>query len=724
MNIRELAGMQIDEFELVNLIGEGGMSAVYRAYQEELDRYVAMKILSEQLAKDPDYMTRFQQEAKMAASLEHPHIVPVYDFGIHQAMSFVVMRLLNHTLTDRLTASTPMILNDLIVMMEQIARALDYAHSRGIVHRDVKPSNIMFDESRTAYLVDFGIAKATQAETGLTAEHMVLGTPSYMSPEQWRGEGISSGSDQYAFAIVIFQALTGQLPFRADTPSQLMYKHLHDAPPSANTINPNLSPAVADVLNRAMDKNAARRYPLMSNFVNALKQTLTERTVSPPVISPQTTQVHQKVPVPDRMQQEPVQATMQNPKLAQSQAHQPMMLAQQNRPVAAQGNTILMQVARGGVLGIGLIFALIIIAILVVLFLFAPNPEPQDISSNDGQSAPATINNEDNNAPEIVVTNRREPTQSINISIESALTPVGFIGMDATRLSSVQTLLQRGPVPVRDAIFSPNAVMMASAHGDGMIRLWREGASGNPLVLAGHTDVVSALAFHPNGSILASVGRDATVRLWDTATGQAIALLNGHTGSVRDVVFSPDGTLLASVSEDGTVRLWDIASGQLQRSINVDNTRALTVAFSTDGSLIASGGSSGQVRLWRVSDGVNIRNLEAHSEEIRSLDFSPNGTLLASSSTDNTVILWRFETGETIHILNAQRDVFVVKFNPDGTLLATGTRDNNIRLWNVASGTELKLLTGHTGWILGLDFSPDGSSLISGSGDGSVRLWR
>ncbi|MGJ3240960.1 MAG: serine/threonine-protein kinase [Anaerolineae bacterium] len=380
-NIRELAGLQIDEYKLVSIIGQGGMSAVYRAYQEELDRDVAIKILSGELAQDPSYIARFKDEAKMSARLEHPHIVPVYDFGVQDALSYVAMRLLTSTLTDKMYASHPMSMNDVLVMLEQVARALDYAHSRGIVHRDVKPSNIMFDDNQTAYIVDFGIAKALQqADTGLTAEHMVLGTPSYMPPELWRGDAPLGASDQYALAIVVFQILTGQLPFKADSPSAVMYKHLNEAVPSARQLNPNLSQAVSDVIQRAMHKDPRQRYPLVGNFVNALTHAIT----LPPNAA--ATQEHvavseYDVPIsareladePTMQQAVPVQAvprpTWPNVRPALRPASRPLPRLKRPRK-KRQPNTVMMQMASGGIIGLGIILVLMIIGILVVLYLF------------------------------------------------------------------------------------------------------------------------------------------------------------------------------------------------------------------------------------------------------------------------------------------------------------------------------------------------------------------
>ncbi|MGB7339156.1 MAG: serine/threonine-protein kinase [Phototrophicaceae bacterium] len=384
MNIRELAGLEIDEYKLVSIIGQGGMSAVYRAYQEELDRDVAIKILSDELAQDPNYIKRFQQEAKMSAALEHPHIVPVYDFGIQDELTYVAMRLLRSTLTDKMYASQAMSMNDLLVTLEQVAKALDYAHSKGIVHRDVKPSNIMFDDTKTTYLVDFGIAKATQqADTGLTAEHMVLGTPSYMSPELWRGDAPIGSSDQYALAVVVYQVLTGQLPFQADSPSAVMYKHLNEKPPIASQVNPHLSPAVDAVIHRGMHKDARQRYPLVSNFVNALTQAIlnpasaVETQERPAVVEyvPELSAA-ELVDEPTMQQTVPIQAvprpapevpapSRQNP--ASRALPRPRRPKNKNR-----SNTVMMQVASGGIIGLGIILLLAIIGLGIALYIFSP----------------------------------------------------------------------------------------------------------------------------------------------------------------------------------------------------------------------------------------------------------------------------------------------------------------------------------------------------------------
>lgn len=373
MNIRELAGLKIDEYELKSIIGEGGMSAVYRAYQAELDRHVAIKLLSDKLAQDPSYIKRFQQEARMAASLEHAHIVPVYDSGVYEDMSYVVMRLLHDSLNKRLHSAQLMPMNDVLLMVEQIARALDYAHARGIIHRDVKPSNIMFDDSGTAYLVDFGIAKALQQESNLTMENMVMGTPPYMSPEQWRGEAVGAASDQYAFAIVVFQVLTGRLPYSAETPSQWMYRHINDTPLLANEVNPNLPPSVAEVLRRAMHKEAKRRYPLVSNFSNALSRAIANpNAASDTQERKAVSSVAQTVlrqPVVPAPQAQPIQnnpATIRQP--LQKPISAPVSKVLPPRRKVKGINSNLLYIVGGGLVGLIIVFVLLLVVVGVTYY--------------------------------------------------------------------------------------------------------------------------------------------------------------------------------------------------------------------------------------------------------------------------------------------------------------------------------------------------------------------
>ena len=693
MDIRQLGGTTIDEYTLTDLIGEGGMSAVYRAYQAELERYVAIKILSPELLRQEGYLERFRSEAKMAASLEHPHIVPVYDYGEVDDVMFVAMRLLGGgTLHQRLRGGQPLPVSDIVSILETMARALDYAHGRGIVHRDVKPGNVMFDEQGTAYLVDFGIAKLVQSDLSLTAENIALGTPSYMPPEQWRGDTLTPAVDQYALAVVGYRMLTGKLPYTAESPPEVMYKHLHETPIPLHQINPNLPSAVDEVFQRALAKEPQNRFPIVTNFSNALKLALT---------------THPSVSLADM--QQPTQAPPQpapEPQLPR-QGAQPRQqpIPQPVREESTQ--TLFMQFAKGGMIGVGVLAMLLILVVVGIFLALRPN-EPPTAATNPTPTADITL---------------ESPTTIPQVGI--TLTPITFEGIEPAQIGSGRIIHQQLQVTVRDVAYSPDGVMVAAAHSDGSVRLWQRGVLEAPTVLSGHSDVVSAVAFSPNGSLLASGGSDTGIRVWDTQTGQTRFVLSGHAGAIRDLDFSPDGTRLASASEDATIRIWDMASGGLIRTINGKETRLLTVAYSPDGTQLASGGEGVRVRRWDAETGGELNALLGHSEQIRSVDYSPNGQLLASSSTDNTIRIWNFASGQTVHILEGHgRDVWKVAFNGDGSLLASGGRDNNLRLWDVQSGSQLANLTGHEGWVLGVAFHPDGSQIVSGSGDGTVRVWQ
>ncbi|GAB4473385.1 MAG: hypothetical protein Kow00124_12300 [Anaerolineae bacterium] len=279
-----MGGQQIGQYRLVGVIGQGGMATVYRAYQPSVDRDVAIKALPRKLSEDPNFLRRYRHEARVIARLEHRSILPVYDYGEADGVPFIVMRLLEGgTLRDAL-AHGPIDLDLAVRIMDQVSEALDYAHSRGVIHRDLKPSNILFDERQNAYLTDFGIAKILGEASQITAEG-VIGTPSYMSPEQCQGKELTPASDLYALGVILFEMLTGRPPYQAETPLAVMYMHVRDAVPSICKIDPSLPPALDRVIARVLAKRPERRYPsaqaLAADFKRAIRGW--HRTASPPV---------------------------------------------------------------------------------------------------------------------------------------------------------------------------------------------------------------------------------------------------------------------------------------------------------------------------------------------------------------------------------------------------------------------------------------------------------
>lgn len=278
LSVENLAGQTLGAYQLKSLLGMGGMGAVYQAYQPSLNRDVALKVLSTALSQNEDYARRFMREAQTAAALEHAHIVPVHDYGTDRGFSYVAMRLLTGgSMADRMAnqkaANSPLpSLAEVADVVGKLASALDYAHRRGVIHRDIKPNNIMFDEQGTPFLVDFGIAKLTGATTSLTRTGAVLGTPSYMAPEQWRGEGITPETDQYALGVLAYGLITGHMPFEASTPFALMHQHLNEPPPPPETWRADLPPALQSVLNRALAKEPSDRYPSVRDFAQAFSE--------------------------------------------------------------------------------------------------------------------------------------------------------------------------------------------------------------------------------------------------------------------------------------------------------------------------------------------------------------------------------------------------------------------------------------------------------------------
>jgi serine/threonine protein kinase len=267
---------KIGRYEIKSELGRGGMATVFLAHDPRFQREVAIKVLPPQFMHDPQFKARFDREAQTIASLEITGIVPVYDYGEDNGQPYIVMRyLFGGSLTDKLNKG-PLPLENVVQILSQLGNALDRAHAQGIIHRDLKPGNILFDNFGEAYIADFGIVKLTEASAQYTGSNLI-GTPAYMSPEQARGErDIDGRSDIYALGVVVFEMLSGALPFDADTPIGMAMRHISDPIPEIRAIKPDLPPDVETVLSKALSKERETRFQNVNEFAAALSRTLTE----------------------------------------------------------------------------------------------------------------------------------------------------------------------------------------------------------------------------------------------------------------------------------------------------------------------------------------------------------------------------------------------------------------------------------------------------------------
>ncbi len=267
------AGRRLGRYVLSRKLGAGGMAEVWEAFDEGLHRSVAVKVVRDEIADELEFRERFVREARLAAQLEHPRILPIYDFGTEAGVTYLVMPLLPGGSLKELIQG-PMPGEEAVEALSAIAAALDHAHSRGVLHRDVKPSNVLVDASGSLLLADFGLAKNTEVSSELTAAGMVVGTPAYMAPEQAIGRSVDPRADQYALGIVAFELLTGRTPFRSESPFAVLDKHLREAPPPPSSFVPGLPPEVDTVLAKALSKKPQDRYGTCREMVTALAEAL------------------------------------------------------------------------------------------------------------------------------------------------------------------------------------------------------------------------------------------------------------------------------------------------------------------------------------------------------------------------------------------------------------------------------------------------------------------
>jgi serine/threonine protein kinase len=274
-------GTRIGPYEVVEMLGKGGSATVYKAYHSRLDRHVAIKVLHTAFVNDPHFLTRFEREARIVARLEHPAIVPIYDYDELEGSPYLVMKYVEGATLKQRAIKKGFSLGQIADVLGVVADALDYAHGRGVLHRDLKPSNILIDADDKPYLTDFGLARMAQLGESTISHDMMLGTPYYISPEQAQGsKDLTSATDIYSLGVILYELVTGSVPFSADSAYAIVHGHITTQPTPPSQLNNALPTRVDAVLLRALAKNPAQRYPTATALIQDFRQAIIEGDVS------------------------------------------------------------------------------------------------------------------------------------------------------------------------------------------------------------------------------------------------------------------------------------------------------------------------------------------------------------------------------------------------------------------------------------------------------------
>jgi WD40 repeat protein/tetratricopeptide (TPR) repeat protein len=751
----------IGRFEVRARLGEGAFGTVYQAYDPHLDRLVALKVAKPDALNSDRRVRRFLREARAAANLRHPHIVPVHDSGQDGELYYIASAFIAGRTLEAASAGGALDFRHSAAIVRQLAEALAYAHGQGVIHRDVKPANVLLDERGEALLTDFGLAARSEGEERLTQEGAGMGTPAYLAPEQAAGAAVAA-SDQYSLGCTLYEMLTGRTPFAGAAPLQ---QFLHQSQPVASPrkVRPGIPRDLETICLKTLAKDPKERYPDCQALADDLRRWL---------------------------EGEPIRARRLNP------AERLLRWCRREPRLALTGAVALL----------ALLAVVVVLAVSTRVLqeekhnteqerdraarerdraewqLYVSKVALAQRSWQDGevgharqllQECPPALRGWEHaylqgllSGNQQLLLEHPQPLQAVSYSSDgrrlatAAGATVRIWGVDSARCLHT---LRSGGFSIAAILFSPQGELLAAAGDDRTVRLWDARRGKEVFTLRGHEDAINSVAFTPDGKRLASAGNDQTVRLWSTETGKELFSFRGHTGVVNAVAFSPDGKRIASAGNDA-LRVWDAASGQEayvhdetyslasvaycpdgQRLATADRLglvkirHAATgqemlscrapntisqVGFSPDGRALAGACENKMVYVWDVKSGQEILALRGHTAAVAGLAFSPDGQRLATAAGDRSLRVWNIRSNpESLALLAHSDAVRSVAFSPDGLRLASASGDRTIRLWSSSSGQELVVLKGHTGSVNRLAFSPDGAQLASGSSDEFIRLW-
>ncbi len=732
---------KIGKYEILAELGRGAMGTVYKARDPRLDRLVAVKMMSEELLIEEEMRGRFQREAKSAANLQHPNIVTIFDFGEleGEGSPYIVMELLDGTsLAQLMEEKKPERLLDRVNVITQICRGLDYAHKRGVIHRDVKPGNIQVLPSGTAKVLDFGIALG-EGSTIKTKTGLVMGTPNYMAPEQISSEVVDHRADMWAVGVILYELLSGERPFAATTIPGLVYQIVHSPPPPLDERKLGLPPRLVQVIERVLQKNPDRRFRDLAHLARTLEKVMGAPSLTTEISGEARSRGYAtnldlaKSLLSQGQPQRALEAARRAQALEPShrsvvdliqQIEKSLRTMQAQETVVHEREAVRgkfdaarwVDEARMALTAGERSEALRIVEdVLAVSPGFGPALELKNLL--DDPNRPARPAGTGRLRPG---SSRPQTYRYARVRPELAFKEVATFGE---------------PPGIHVLAIGPKPALVAAGGVDGSVRLWdvdarRKLASFRTAIhqRAGHEALVTSLAFSPDGAFLASGHVDGNIHLWSLDMGQEVPVRVRHDASVGGLAFSPDGLTLASGGLDSTLKLWELGQlrqGEPQRRLVREPAGVTCLAYSLDGNLIITGHTNRILRVHEVKSGRLIATLRGHEAALTVVAPLADSGEVASGGRDGAIRIYDLGRKEELRVLTAHRKpVSALSYFARGASIASVAMEHAVILWDAATGAQRATLWGAKGEVFASVVTTGEEPLIvAGLADGSLRVW-
>ena len=772
-------------YEILSVVGSGGMGIVYEARHRELNRRVALKMLRGRALDDPEYRERFRAEAEAIARLQHPNVIQVFEVGtvaerpgdVYPTPFLALEFVDGGSLTQHTHAPQPP--KRAAEIVRTLARAAHAAHRLGVVHRDLKPANVLLTRDGVPKVADFGIAKRIDAERaaadrGLTRDGAVVGTPEYMAPEQFHRRDAAPAIDVYALGVILYELLTARVPFRGATFVDTMALTTSQEPVSPRRFQPAVPRDLETICLKCLEKNPLGRYASAEELADDLTRWLDGHPIharatglagraarwarrNPAVAALSALVLFVAVSGvagivwkwhdardQARRAEESAEEANQNAEKERHERYRASVLAASSTLRLHDSTSARMALNAAPERYRDWVWHQLHVQLdRSAEVIPAGSPLAFARFTPDGRRVLLTdFHNDRVRVLDLKTRAEFRPPEPLPRGPHTRFSPdgatVAHMPSDReVRLYAVDPWRQRAvvrePSPVRVVSFSADGTRLLTVADGGAARVWRV-ENGEPLhatYLVDFTD--GAHAVSPDHRIIAArrTGEHESA-LWDIQTGRELARLDGHTATPRLFAFSPAGDRLVSAEEypSNLIRLWEVPSGRLLATLKGHENLINDIRFSPDGTLLATAGTDRAVRLWDLSRPPAAGALaprwtgEGHTNWISGLTFSPDGRRLVSAAADRTLRYWDVATGRAVAVLQGHDGwALNAAYAAGGATIVSTSADGTLRLWDVADLDADYAFRGHGSFVYGLAFHPDGKRVASAAWDGTARVW-